>query len=118
LTGAVLGAVAGAWKGRPWDDVEALTGKLMTPSPDKKHSILIGKCLWDANKNRPDADRFIAVKSCPPSLKDLVAAFHKAGIDIDPERILQLERIPGMYMKRYRDKPEFDESLFTIPELQ
>lgn len=41
LTGVVLKAIACAWQGEPWDDVEMLTGKLMEPSPGKKKTILI-----------------------------------------------------------------------------
>ena len=66
LTGAVLTSIAMSWKGAPWPNVEVLTGKLMKPTPGKK-SVLIGKCLFEANKGNPDLKDAIFVKTCPPS---------------------------------------------------
>ena len=40
MTSTVLAAVAKAWKGEPWNDVEILSGKVMKPSSDKKKTIL------------------------------------------------------------------------------
>ena len=36
MTRTILAAIAKAWKGEPWDDVEILSGKVMTPSPEKR----------------------------------------------------------------------------------
>ncbi len=114
LTGAALMALIGAWKGKAWDDVEILTGKVMNPDPTKKHSILIGKCLFDAHKNHPDKDKLTFIKSCPPAKDEIVSALQNAGIDVDPAIFQHLESAPGFYMKRYEGKPEFDESHFRI----
>ncbi|AFM23528.1 DUF362 domain-containing protein [Desulfomonile tiedjei] len=113
ITGVNLTAIARAWKGEPWDDVEILTGKVMKPTPGKK-TILLGRCLYEANKNHPDIDKMIVIKSCPPSPDAVVKALHQVGIQVDPALFENVDAAPGMYMKRYEGKPEFDESLFKV----
>ncbi|GBC63946.1 DUF362 domain-containing protein [Desulfonema ishimotonii] len=112
--GAVLGAIAMAWKGEPWDDVEVLTGKSMQPAPGKKKTILMGKCMYQAHKDNPNIREAIAVKGCPPKPKQIIEAFHKAGIPIDPGIIENAEALPGMLMAKYKDRPEFEEAMFRI----
>lgn len=114
LTGVVLTAIAHAWKGEPWDDVEILTGKVMKPTPGRKHTILLGKCMYEANKNNPDIKNMIAVKTCPPAPEAVVKALHQAGVEVDPEILKGRAKIVGSYLKRYEGKPEFDESFFRI----
>jgi uncharacterized protein (DUF362 family) len=114
INGVVLAAVAGAWKGKPWDDVEVLTGKSMSPTPGMKKTILFGKCMYQRHKDNPDIQEMIAIKGCPPQPKSIVEAFHRAGIEINPSIIENADAAPAFYMKRYEGKPEFDESLFTV----
>jgi uncharacterized protein (DUF362 family) len=114
LTRVILMAIARAWKGTPWDEVEILTGKAMKPTPGMKKTLLLGKCMVQANKDHPDIREMIPIKGCPPSRKELIAALLQAGIEIDPSFIENLELAPGVYMKRYEGKPEFEESFFTV----
>jgi uncharacterized protein (DUF362 family) len=114
LTGITLTAVAYAWKGEPWDDVEILTGKIMKPTPGKKKTVLIGKCLYEANKNNPDIGKMISVKTCPPSPEAVVLALHQAGVEVNPEIFKHMDMVPGFFMRHYEGKPEFDESFFRI----
>ncbi len=114
ITGPILTAIAMAWKGTPFDDVEVLTGKGMKPTPGKKKTILLGKCIHKLNKDHPDIREMIPVKGCPPKPKHIIEAFHKAGIRIDPGMIENMKALPGFLMSRYEGKPEFDESHFTI----
>lgn len=116
LTGITLTAVAYAWKGEPWGDVEILTGKMMKPSPGKKKTILVGKCLYDANKNHPNIQNMIAVKTCPPSPEALVQALHKVGVEVNPAVFEHMDKAPGFFMQKYEGKPEFDESLFRVEQ--
>jgi uncharacterized protein (DUF362 family) len=113
-SGPVLAGIARAWKGEPWDDVEVLTGKSMKPTPGKKKTILLGKCMYQANKDNPDIREMIAVKGCPPSPGKIVEAFHKAGIPISPDLLEQMDMLPGFFMRKYEEKPEFDESFFKV----
>jgi uncharacterized protein (DUF362 family) len=114
LTGVVLTAVAYAWKGEPWNDVEVLTGKMMKATPGRKHTILLGKCMYEAHKNHPDIENMIAVKTCPPSPEAVVKALHQAGIEVNPAVFEHMDKGPALFMKRYEDKPEFDESFFRV----
>jgi len=114
VNGVVLTAVAGAWKGKPWDDVEVLTGKSMAPTPGMKKTILFGKCMYQRHKDNPDIQEMIPIKGCPPQPKSIVEAFHKAGIMINPSIIENPDMAPGFYMRHYEGKPEYDESHFTV----
>jgi uncharacterized protein (DUF362 family) len=114
LTIPLLDAVVRAWKGEPWDDVEILTGKSMEPTPGKRKTILFGKCIYQAQKDNPHIREMIAIKGCPPGTREIVEAFHRAGIDIDPATFEEMDKLPGLFMKKYEGKPDFDESLFQI----
>ncbi len=114
LNGLVLTAIRYAWKGESWDGVEVLTGKSMEPAPGMKATILMGQCMYKKNKDHPDIQKMIAIKGCPPNPKDVVAALHEAGIEADPNLFAQIETLPGFFMARYQDKPEFDESFFRV----
>jgi uncharacterized protein (DUF362 family) len=114
INGLLLTAIRNAWRGEPWDDVEVLTGKMMKPTPGKKKTILVGKCIYQANKDNPDIQEMIAIKGCPPKDADIIRAFHQAGIQIDPALFENAQRLPGLFMGRYEGKPEFDESLFQV----
>jgi len=114
ITGPILSAIATAWKGKPFDAVEVLTGKAMKPSPGMKKTILLGKCMYKLNRENPDIQEMVAVKGCPPKPKEIVEAFHRSGIDIDPAMIENMDKLPGFLMRRYEGKPEFDGSFFEI----
>jgi hypothetical protein len=66
------------------------------------------------HKDNPDIEEAILVDGCPPDPKAVVAAFHQAGIEVDPNIIENYEQLPGFLMARYKDKPEFDEGFFKI----
>jgi uncharacterized protein (DUF362 family) len=114
FTTVILRAIANAWRGEPWDDVEILTGKIMKPTPGKKKTILIGKCMYTANKNNGDINEMIAVKGCPPDLKGTLKALHLAGIEVSPTFFENMDMDAGFFMKRYEGKPEFEESFFKV----
>ena len=114
INGPILTGIAKLWKGTPWDDVEVLTGKTMEPTPGKKTTILIGKCMYQAHKDNPHINDMIAIKGCPPSIKQVLDAFHRAGIPLDPAILEDMDKVPGGFLKKYEGRPEFDESFFRI----
>ena len=114
FTTVILRAIANAWRGEPWDDVEILTGKIMKPTPGKKKTILIGKCMYQANKKNADIKEMIAVRECPPDLKETMRALHQAGIEVSPTSFENMDMDAGFFMKRYEGKPEFEESFFKV----
>jgi uncharacterized protein (DUF362 family) len=114
MTSTILAAIAKAWQGQPWDDVEILSGKVMKPEGGKKKTILFGKCMYQANKDNPDINEMIAIKGCPPKPENIYQALQRSGIAVDRSIFENMEMIPGKFLKRYKDRPEFDESFFTI----
>lgn len=114
LNGVILSAIAQGWNGEPWADVEVLTGKIMKPTPGRKKTILVGKCMYQANKDHPDIEEMIAIKGCPPQPTTVVKAFHQAGIELNPAIFENMDKAPGYFMKRYKGRPEFDEGFFRI----
>ncbi len=116
LNGLILAAIRLAWQGDPWDDVEILTGKQMQPTPGKKKTILLGKCMYQAHKDNPAIQEMIPVKGCPAKIKDIVTALHRAGINADPALFDHYDQLPGFFMGRYQGQKEFDETFFAVPE--
>jgi uncharacterized protein (DUF362 family) len=114
MTSSILAAIAKAWKGEPWNDVEVLSGKVMKPSPGQRKTILFGKCMYQAHKDNPDIQEMIAVKGCPPKPEKVCEALQTAGIEVDPSMFENMALLPGKFLKRYEGRPEFDESFFRI----
>jgi uncharacterized protein (DUF362 family) len=112
INGLALAAIRFAWKGAPWDRVEVLTGKTMKPTPGMNKTILLGKCMVAANKDHPEIREMIPVNGCPPKPEELVRAFHRAGVMVDPALFQAMDRMPGVYMEKYKGRPEFDEGFF------
>lgn len=115
LNGAVLTAITFAWQGKPWDNVEVLTGKKMQPTPGKKFTVLLGQCMVNLHKNNTSINA-IPIKGCPPDPKETVKALHQAGIEVNPLIFEHLDIAPTYYMERYKNKPEFEEKFYKIDE--
>ncbi|MBU1344545.1 MAG: DUF362 domain-containing protein [Proteobacteria bacterium] len=114
VNGVVLTAIRSAWTGDDFDKIEVLTGKMMTPTKGMNKTILLGKCMFMAHRKNPDIKEMIPVKGCPPDPDDIVNAFHKAGIPVDAELFKHIDQLPGFFMARYKDRPEYDESFFRV----
>ena len=97
LNGVALASIAMAWKGEPFDDVEVLTGKEMQPTPGRKKTILLGKCMYDIHKDNPVINELYAIKSCPPQPKSVAKALIAAGIPVDPQIFENIEMSPGFF---------------------
>ena len=114
LVGKLLTIIAMSYKGKPFDDVEFLTGKRMRPCVDAKKSILVGQCLCALNKNHEVSGEIVKIKGCPPDPGQAARALKGIGIDIDPSFFTNFEMEGAFFMKRFENKPEFDESYYTI----
>jgi len=115
INGAILTAIAYAWKGVPWDDVEVLTGKTMEPTPGKKKTILLGQCMCTRHQNNPLIGEAIKIEGCPADPKDAFRALRTAGIAVSEGIFKNLDRFPGLLMGKYRRRPEFEEAFYSIP---
>ncbi len=116
LNGLTLTAIRFAWKGQGWNRLEILTGKRMNPTPGMQKTLLLGKCMYRKHKDNPDINERIAVKGCPPKPSDIVKALHQAGIDVDSGLFENMDQLPGFFMARYKDRPEFEEGFFRIED--
>jgi hypothetical protein len=70
--------------------------------------------MYQANKKNANIKELIAVKECPPDLKEAMQALHQAGIDVSPAFFENMDMDAGHFMKRYEGKAEFEESFFKI----
>ena len=114
LNGILLSAIKMAWKGEPFDGVEILTGKVMKPTPGMNKTILVGQCIYNENKDDPNINEMIAIKGCPPSIEEVQNALNQVGIKVPSYFFKNLDKAPLIFMQRYQNKPEFDESFFQI----
>ena len=114
INGMVLAAIAQAWKGEPFDNVEVLNGKRQNPTPGMKHTILMGQCMYQAHKDSPVINDMIPVKSCPPQPKAVVKALHQAGINVDAGIFENIDLAPAFFMARFQGKPEFEPGFYQV----
>ncbi|MEX2683445.1 MAG: DUF362 domain-containing protein [Candidatus Sigynarchaeota archaeon] len=114
INAIILMGIKFAWDGKPFGDVEVLTGKVMKPTPGMKKTILVGQCIWNACKDNKDIQQAIPIKGCPPSKEALKEAMEKAGIELPDMFYNNLDKGTGLFMAKYRDKPEFDEKFYEI----
>ncbi len=114
LNGLLLTAIRQAWTGEPWNNVEVLTGKKMEPAAGMGATILIGQCMYNKNKEHPNIQTMFSAKGCPPDPREVVDAFHGAGIELDRELFDQADKLPGFFLSRYEGNPEFDESFYRV----
>ncbi len=114
LNGVILTAIRQAWQGKPWNNIEVLTGKAMEPSPGMGATVLVGQCMFTKNKDHPHIQELFAAKGCPPDSRDIVDALNNAGIAVDSILFEQIDKLPELFMTRYQDNPDFDESFFQV----
>jgi len=67
-----------------------------------------------AHKDNPDIKEMIPVKGCPARIEDLEQALATAGIQVDQAVFKQAHLFPGIFMERYKNRPEFDDSFFQV----
>lgn len=114
MNGIILSGIKMAWKGEPFDEVEVLTGKVMKPTPGMNKTILVGQCIYNANKDDPNINKMIAIKGCPPSVEDVQTALKQAGIKVPSYLFKNIDKAPLLFMRRYQNRPDFEESFFQI----
>ena len=117
INGILLLVIKNAWqarKGKPFDDVEFLNGKLQEPTPGMNKTVLFGKCQYNKHKDHPDIKEMIPIRGCPPSIEDVRSAFSLIGIELPSGLIKNINKMAGVFMGKYKGKPEFDESFFQI----
>jgi len=114
FNGVLLMAIKEAWKGKDFDNVEILTGKIMEPSPGMNKTILLGQCQYNKNKDHPDINELIAIKGCPPEVDGIQEALRQAGIRAPSYIFKNIKMAPLLFLGKYKGKPEFEEHFYQI----
>ncbi|MFX0134488.1 MAG: DUF362 domain-containing protein [Candidatus Hodarchaeota archaeon] len=117
INGILLLIIKSAWqsrKGKPFDNVEFLNGKLQEPTPGMNKTILIGQCQYNKNKDHPNIKEMIPIRGCPPSVEDIRHAFSQIGIELPSSMFQNMNKAAGLLMAKYKGRPEFEESFFQI----
>lgn len=114
LNGILLLAIKYSWKGKPYNNIEFLTGKRMMPTPGNNKTILVGQCQYNLNKDNPLIKELIPIQGCPPSKDQIKEAFKKCGIKVLPAFFKSLEKGVAFMMQKYKGKPEFIEDFYQV----
>jgi len=112
--GIILVAIKEAWKGKDFDNIEVLTGKVMEPSPGNSKTILLGQCQYNKNKDHPNINQLIAIKGCPPDVEEIQAALKEAGIRAPSYLFKNIDKAPLLFLNKYKGKPEFEEQFYQL----
>lgn len=98
-----------------FDDIEILDGKIQMPTPGHKHTLLIGQCQVKLNKDNPLINHCVTIPGCPANKKNFFKAFKELDIQLPDDFADWMDKIPEIiHMKKYKNKPEFDQSFYTI----
>lgn len=109
----ILVMVMAAYRGRPFDEVEILTGKAASPSGNAKRTLLVGNCMIKANRRSPRIREAVLVEGCPPDLETLVKGLKALGVEADLTALTPFQQgLAG----RYEGKPDFDKGLFAVSQ--
>ena len=114
LISMLLTIISMSYKGTPFDSVEFLTGKRLQPSDGMKKSILVGQCMCTHNKNHDGPQEIVKITGCPPDPVQAASALQSIGIAVDPSVLTNFEMAGAFMMERFKDRPEFDASYYTI----
>ncbi|MGB9802635.1 DUF362 domain-containing protein [Desulfofundulus sp.] len=100
-----------AFKGKPFPNVEVVSGKRQVASPGFDYTVLFGRCACVLNKNNPDIKKAIALKGCPPSIQELDEALKEAGIFCDYNEYVKYRHY---IFNRYKKEDGFDLGLYLM----
>lgn len=100
-----------AFKGEPFPNVEVLSGKVQTASPGFDKTVLFGKCACSANKDNPNIKKPIAIKGCPPDLKELDNALAEEGIKCDYNQYVMYRHY---IFNRYKAEEGYDLGFYKV----
>ena len=117
INGTLLMIIKGAWqmrKGKPFDNVEFLNGKIQEPSLGMNKTILLGQCQYNKNKDHPNIKEMIPIRGCPPNTDDVITAFSQIGIKLPETMFQNVNKGAGFLMAKYKGRPEFEESFFQV----
>ncbi|MBF7082715.1 DUF362 domain-containing protein [Desulfallas sp. Bu1-1] len=113
LFNPVLIMLMSAYKGEPFPNIEVISGKVQTASPGFDHTVLFGMCPYKLNKDNPNIKNAIAIKGCPPDLREFEKAMQEVGVACDYNEYVKYRHY---IFNRYKAEEGFDLGLFKIRE--
>lgn len=82
---AVLMMLLGAYGGKPFDNIEILSGKAMKPSGNAKTTFYMGDCNYAVNRKSEGVGKGVWLKGCPPRIDETIKVFNECGIAFKEE---------------------------------
>ncbi|MBS4023936.1 MAG: DUF362 domain-containing protein [Dethiobacter sp.] len=107
----ILILLLGSYDGKPFPNIEFLTGKKMFSEGGYDKTFLFGKCIAEVNKDNPNIKQAVKIKGCPPTMDEIVKVLNENGVKADLETYRQYRQ---SLADRYKGKDEFNDSLFTV----
>jgi len=111
LYSPMLLMIMSAFNGRPFHNIEIVTGKSMSPSGDADKTILFGNCMIKTNRKNTKINKAIFVKGCPPTFEDTVTALEKCGISVD---MTSYKKLRNSTLNKYNHRAEFNDKFFYL----
>jgi uncharacterized protein (DUF362 family) len=111
LYSPILLMIMSSFKGVPFDNIEIVTGKSMSPSGNAEKTILFGNCMIKKNRKDTKINEAIFVKGCPPTFEDTVNALEKCGIPVD---MVSYEKLRNSTLNKYNNRAEFNDKFFYL----
>jgi uncharacterized protein (DUF362 family) len=109
LYSPILLMIMSSFKGSPFDNIEILTGKSMSPSGNAAKTMLFGNCMIKKNRKNTKINEAVFVKGCPPTFEDTVEALIKCGIPVD---LVSYEKLRDSTVNKYEGRAEFRDDFF------
>ena len=111
----IMGILMAKNKDKHFDDIEILCGKIQEPTEGHKHTLLVGQCQVKKNAKNTLINHCVKIPGCPPRKKNFLKAYKELGIELPDNFIEWADKSPEtLYLKKYIDKAEFDESFYRI----
>ncbi|MFZ5643123.1 MAG: DUF362 domain-containing protein [Bacillota bacterium] len=99
-----------AFKGKPFPNMELISGKRQEPTPGFDYTVLFGKCPYALNKDHPNIKNAIDIKGCPPTMDKLDEALKEIGVICDYNEYINYRHY---IYNRYKKEDGFDMGLFS-----
>ncbi len=108
----LLMLITSAYKGKPFEGIEVLTGKKMVPTPGFNKTVLFGNCMIKKHRENPHIKEAVCIKGCPVAMEEVIGKLEEMGLKPEIEFFARFrEKLAG----RYDGNPEFDPDHFFMP---
>jgi uncharacterized protein (DUF362 family) len=108
----LLMLITAAYMKAPFEGVEVLSGKNMSPSPGFRKTVLFGNCMIKKNRKDPNIKEPVYLKGCPVNVEEIVNSLGEMGIAVDPS---EYARFRESIAKRYDGDSAFEPDHYFMP---